>query len=546
MKLILLSVFIVIASLLGTFDPAFAQKVAANEPTNNQTNAQNQNTYVSATDQDLAIKSIVLIPTTDNVGGIYAKPLDEELRKVLNDDKQWSLAEFPKDFKIQADLLDEHPEDIKKILQLGKAEAALTSKFIKGPHGISLVLTLFIGREGLPLLQESLTNYKGFDINDIKLQAAKLFTNLKNRMPFRATILSRRGQQVTLNLGSNYGLKPEGRVSIVQIIKINRHPKLKFMVSTDKEVLGRIKLFKVEPYLSFGYVELEKEPGVIAVGSKVMPDEFVKYGLPVTTPSGKVLQDITQRPDKDVAFGDEPKEWTPEPTPQFGKVELLAGFSSYTQNANLKPAGSVNGSSNLAPNVVIRGEIWLNPEWFVGVSLRQSIFSLDNNLPSSSPGKLNMSLSQYSVNGGYNFLLTNDFFGPRIRLNAGFSSTDFKVDDSTPTAFTSMKYSGLLLGLEGQFPLSDQLPIDLGGKFDLYINPNLSESTSSGNSSDTKINAFSFFMDYRLKTRFKIRGELLFENYSTDFSGPGQRISNSASSISHKMTTLMGGIQYLF
>ncbi len=81
------------------------------------------------------------------------------------------------------------------------------------------------------------------------------------------------------------------------------------MISTEKEVLGRVKLFKVEPYLSFGYVEMEKDPGVIAVGSKVMPDEFVKYSVPVTTPSGKILQDITTRPDKDVAFGDEPKEW---------------------------------------------------------------------------------------------------------------------------------------------------------------------------------------------------------------------------------------------
>ncbi|MDG0814839.1 outer membrane beta-barrel protein [Bdellovibrio svalbardensis] len=540
MKSFLLSFSLVLSSI---FMPLHLVQAQAKNPTGGQTNA--QNTYISAVDQDLAIKSLVLVPTTDNVGGIYAKPIDEELRKLLNDDKQWSLSEFPKDLKIKSELLDEHPEDVKKILQAGASEAALTSKLIKGPRGISITLTLFVGREGLPLLQENIADYKGFEIGDIKSQVANLFMNLKNRMPFRATILSRRGQQVTLNLGSNYGLKSGNRVSVVQIIKINRHPKLNFMVSTDKEVLGRVKLFKVEPYLSFGYVELEKESGVIAVGSKVMPDEFVKYSLPVTTPSGKVMQDITQRPDKDVAFGDEPKEWVPESAPQFGKVELMAGFSNYTQNAKLQTAGSISGSNNLSPNILVRAELWINPEWFVGVNLRQSVFSIDNGYSGSSPGKLNMSVSQYGVNGGYNFLLSNDFFGPKIRLNAGFSSTDFKVDDSTPTAFTSMKYSGLLLGIEGQFPLSDELPIDLGGKFDLYVNPSLSESKSSGASSSNTINAFSFFMDYRLKTRFKIRGELLFENYSSSFSGAGQR-SDPASSISHKMTTLMGGIQYLF
>ncbi len=48
-----------------------------------------------------------------------------------------------------------------------------------------------------------------------------------------------------------------------------------------------------------------------------------------------------------------------------------------------------------------------------------------------------------------------------------------------------------------------------------------------------------------MKTRFKIRGELLFENYASDFSGAGSR-SPTTSGTSHKMTTLMGGVQYLF
>ena len=139
MKSFFLSFAIVMISFFTVFHPASAQ-----------TNA--QNTYVSAIDQDLAIKSIVLVPATDNVGGIYAKPIDEELHKVLNDDKQWSLTEFPKGLQIKSELLDEHPEDVKKILQAGKSEAALTTKLIKGPRGISITMTLYVGRDGLPLL----------------------------------------------------------------------------------------------------------------------------------------------------------------------------------------------------------------------------------------------------------------------------------------------------------------------------------------------------------------------------------------------------------
>ncbi|NUN06431.1 MAG: hypothetical protein HUU57_11790 [Bdellovibrio sp.] len=508
-----------------------------------QTNA--QNTYFSAIDQDLAIKSIVLVPITDNVGGIYSRPAEEEVRKLLNEDKQWSLSNYPTDLQIKTELLDERPEDVKVILQNTQSEAALATRIIRGPRGISITMTLFVGRDGLPLLQESLNDFKGFETAEIRSEVRKMFENIKYRMPFRATILSRRGQQVTLNLGGNYGLKNDSRVSIVQIVKVNRHPKLNILVSTEKEVLGRVKLFKVEPYMSFGYIEMEKDPGVIAVGSKVMPDEFVKYSLPVTTPSGKILQDITTRPDKDVAFGEEPQEWLPTMPPQYGKVELMAGLANYTQNANLQTAGSISGSDNLTPNIMVRGEIWLNPEWYVGAQLRQAVMSVQNNLAGSSPGKLNVAMGQYAVNFGYNFLLTSDYFGPKLQVGAGYMNTNFSTDDSTPTAFTTMRYGGLLLSLAGQFPLSEEIPVDIGGKFDFFMDPSLSENKSSGGSSSNKINSFSFFVDYKMKTRFKIRGELMLENYSSDFSGTGQR-TDPASSASHRMTTLMGGVQYLF
>lgn len=505
-----------------------------------------QNVFVSNTDQDLSIRSVVIVPTVDNVSGIYSKPVEDELKQLLNEDKQWSLEKFAAELStIKSTNLDERPEDVKAIMKATKGDAVLTSKVIKGPRGLSITLTLFVGREGLPLLQESLDNFKGFDTAQVRSEVRKLFENLKYRMPFRATVLSRRGQQVTINLGSNYGLKPESRVSVVQIVKINRHPKLHFMISTEREVLGRVKLFKVEPYLSFGYVEMEKDPGVITVGSKILPDEFVKYSVPVTTPSGKVMQDLSTRPDKDVAFGDDPQEWLPERPPQFGRVDLMAGFSSYTQNATLQTAGSISGSQSLAPNILVRGEMWINPQWYISALLRQGVFQIDNGLQGSSPGNLNMALSQYSVGTGYNFLLTNDFFGPKIQLGAGYVNTDFTIDDSTPTAFTKMKYGGLVLTLAGQFPLSEELPIDLGAKFDFYVNESLSENIKSGDSSSSTINSFSFFVDYRLRTRFKIRGEILLEQFSTDFNGAGER-TDPASSTSHKLTTVMGGIQYLF
>ncbi len=507
-----------------------------------QTNS--QNTFVSAVDQDLNIKSVVLVPTTDNVGGIYSRAVDEHLTELINRDQQWSLTKFPANVSVKSELLDETPADVKKLLSTSNAEALLSTKIIKGPKGMSITMTLFVGREGLPLLQETLKDYQGFDIADVRSEVQRLFESVKNRMPFRGTVLSRRGQQVTINLGSAYGLKPGMNVSVVQIIKVNRHPKLKIMVGTEKEVLGRIQLFKVENSLSFGSVVMEKDPGVVTVGAKIFPEEYVKYAAPVITPGGKLLQDLSTRPDKEVAFGESPQEWRPEPPPQFGKIELLAGISSFSQNTTLTGAGSFDGSSSFVPNVAVRGEMWLNSSWYVGFGLRQAVFSIDNGLAGSTPSKLNGSLSQYGVNAGYNILLTNDFFGPKLQLNAGYLSSTFSIDDSTPIAVTRAQYGGLVVGFAGQFPISEMVPIDLGAKFDFYLNPSLSENKSSGSSSN-RINSFGFFMDYKLREKFKIRGELLFDYFSSDFSGTGSR-PDPATSSSYKMTTLMGGVQWLF
>lgn len=507
-----------------------------------QTNS--QNSFVSAIDQDLNLKKVILLPVADNVSGIYAKPVEEELQNQINADLQWSLVKAPT-ANIDIFQLEDSPQQVAQLLKSAGAEGLLLARMTKGPNGINGALTLFVGRDGLPLVQENLVNYKGFDIADVRTEFRRMYTQIKTRLPYKGVILSRRGQQVTLSLGSSYGLRPNMNVTVLQIVKLNRHPKLKFMVSNEKEVLGRVQLSKVEEHLSFGNIVFEREPGVVAVGAKILPEEFVKYSSPVTTPDGKILQSISERQDKEVAFGSSPQEWVPESPPQYGKIAVLAGLSNYDQNTTYQAGGSISGTNGLAPNIMVRGELWVNPNWFVGFGLRQSVFSVSNDLATSTPSKLNMSLGQYQVNAGYNFLMSNDFFGPKLQVSGGFNNTNFRIDDSTPQAFSSMNYSGFVLGLAGQFPLSEEVPVDLGANFNYWMSAGLNENNSSGSSSNT-VNSFGFFLDYRMRTKFKLRGELDFEYYNSNFSGGTPSRLNPASGTSHKITTLLLGVEYLF
>lgn len=503
-----------------------------------------QPVFVSKADEDLSVKAVTVGTFTDNMSNIYARPLTEYAREKIAKDPQWALMDFPtKGVKVEA--LEDRPNDVKKILTETKADALLTGRLVKGPSGFAMTLILFVGPSGQPLLIEESTEAERFDLEHLKLRFDEAFAKMRGKMPYRGILLSRRGQEVTFNIGKNAGLHDGSEVSVIQILKVNRHPKKHFMISTDREILGKIRVFKADDELSFGHVIFEKEAGLVTVGMKVLPDEVVRYNEPVVTADGKAVEDLSNRPDKPVAFGEKPVEWLPEPPPQYGRVQALAGFGQYNQSVALQTAGGTDGSNSLAPTLGVSLEGWLNTEWFIGFDLRQSAFSINNALSGSSPSTLDVSLSKYDVSFGYNFLLSPDFFGPKLQLSGGIGKFSSRVTDSTPTLFSSMDYGGTFLGFLFNTPLGDDGGLDMGVRLRYFIAPGVSESVSSGNTKSVSASDFAFLVGKRVRRNFRYVGELNFENYVSDFSGSGAR-TDPASGISHKFTTLLLGLEYAF
>lgn len=507
-----------------------------------QTRAQSNSAFVSAADQDLTIKTVTAVPFTDNIKGIYANPIYKKFQDLLSNDKMWSYQALPETTVAPLDL-DENPAAVKGFLASTKAQGLFSFRVTKGPKGLNGRLMFFVGNSGQPLLQEELTDYQRFEIADLEKEVQRMYERIKSRLPYRGMILSRRGQDVTINLGYKNGLKNNDEISVIQILKVNRHPKLKFMVNTEKEILGKIKVYKTDEYLSFAYVTYEKEAGTVQPTSKLLPQEFIQYAEPVVQ-NGQVIPGLENRKDRELSYGDNPREWLPQEAPQYGRIALLAGLGSYNISTNLS-TGSIDASTSFAPEIAVKGELWISSEWNILYNIRQSVFSVSNPLAGSTPGNLNMSLSSYGVMGAYNFLMSEDFFGPKIQLSAGYATYNSHSDQSTPLAFTNMNYGGLAFGLLGQFPLTAEVPMDLGAQFNMFLSPGMSESTSSGDSSKSTINQFGFFGVYHLKSRFKIRGEINFEYYSSDFSGTGAG-THTSTSTTQKLTSFMGGIEYLF
>ena len=164
-------------------------------------------------------------------------------------------------------------------------------------------MSLFLTRDGLLFSEYNKRNLKQFELNQVKDEVRKQLQEIVKKIPYQGLVLSRTKNRVTINLGKRDGVSKEQILSVIQVIKMNRHPKFKFIIDTEKEILGKVRLLKVDDSLSFGKIVTEKEPG--AISKKMQKSrglDFVSYGDSNSLGTG-VEGDLMDRPDSLLSFG---------------------------------------------------------------------------------------------------------------------------------------------------------------------------------------------------------------------------------------------------
>ena len=256
---------------------------------------------------------------------------------------------------------------------------------------------------------------------------------------------------------------------------------------------------------------------------------------------------LEDRSDSDVTFGKNPGEWIPVQPPTFGQVGIKLGFGTFRNNVSLASAGNLTASSSLYPSIGLFGEIWLNPTWIIRGDIFQGIATTSNPRSGSSPSEINNQISKYAIAVGHNFLLHDDFFGPKLQLRGGISSYRAYADASTPLAFTTVSYSGLVLGVLGTLPVTKDKRWSLGAGLNMTFMTKLSESPgSSGSGAENSITDFNVYGEHRIRPNLNVIAGMDFSLYSTSFSGGTRPDGDTASTLSQRHTVLNAGIAYLF
>ncbi len=495
-------------------------------------------TYHSEVDDLVTLRSISVLPIFDNLRGIYARPIEDSLVERLKKNHVMEYSESKSAGPISTpDELEENVAALRQVLAGSTSDAVIAGSVIKGPSGVSMKFSMFLRKDEKLFAQEQESEIQSFDLASLIKKSEVMIDRLLKKIPYQGVILSRQNNRVTINLGTADGITTDQILSVIQVIKLNRHPRFNFLVNAEKEILGKVKILKVDDTLSFGVVITEREVGAIQANAKIENQAMVTYAEVTALSTEEGLDGLAQRPDGQIAFGKNPGEWVPMKQPTFGAVGARLGLGQYTEN--VKSTTSLESSSPFYPSFIIDAEIWMTPKWTMHATAKQGIITTDN--PSGgSPSDLAHSLSSYELLFGYTLRLGSAFNAPKAEFLFGFSTYRLYVDDTDDEAITTKQYGGLKLGLGGSYPMPNRSPYSLGANLYLIYNPKLSEDPNSSGNSNNQVNQFGFFVDRQMAMNLKARFNLDFELYSSDFSG------GTVTSSSQKHTVLSGGVYYLF
>lgn len=507
----------------------------------------NSRTLVSADDDLVTIRSISVLPVSDNLQGIYSRPLENFLIERVKKDHHWDYVQANTvGVILSPQEMEQEPAKVRELALGVKADALLAAKITKGPSGISLRLDLFLARDGLLFAQAESNQLQQFDVKSIEEHAGQLWSRIKSELPYQGRVLSREGTRVTVNFGRLDGITADTMVNAVQILKLKRHPKFNFVVGSEKEIIGKIKILKVDDTLSFGRIILEKEKGAISKDTKLAGLDSVSYPEASSLSASDSGGDPLTRADSSVSFGKNPSAWVPKNPPTFGQVGARLGLGQYAGNISLEGVGSLNTSNGLYPSVTLDGELWITPEWSAHARLTQGIIPVSNPRSGSSPNELSQSQTETELLLGYTFHSGASVWDAKVLALFGLATYRLYTDDSSPRGVTTMDFSGFKFGAKGSVPVTPDQEWSAGAYIFFHLNPTMKESpVSSGDDNDATINQFGITTGRRLSEHLRAEASLDFSIYSAKFSGSGSR-AEPATSASHRHTGLTAGIYYMF
>jgi len=503
--------------------------------------------FISSDDEDITLQSIVVTKGKDNVQNIYANPLSDYIKSLIEQDHFLDLTNYSSDETLDINELRAKPQLASEFIKKNNTDGVIHLQVTKGPMGLLLELGLFTKKSGLLwAYAENLVKDK-LDLENTKKMIATMHAQVMNQIPYQGLILSRNGGRVTINRGFLSNMKIDQDVDVIQVIGVKRHPQFQFITHVQKEIIGKVRVTKIDENISFGYLLFEKEPQAIQAGLKVLIREPIYYPDLATSKNEDVVDHILSRADGQVMMRGDSSEWLPLNTPAFGRAHVLFGMGQFSSSTNLVTEGGQQGSTIMAFNAQVDTDLWITRKWYIHAGINQGSAQINNPLTGSTPSKINYSMQELKTALGYDFEISPSLYGPRIQALLGYTQFSATATESSPTTYTSTIFSGLGFGLSGYMPWHEEnSKWGFGAELWFHLTPNVTESpVTSGSPKQTQIIELSGSAQYLWRPDISWIGKISYDTFNSSFSGAGTR-PQIATSSDLSWVRFNAGMEYLF
>jgi len=498
--------------------------------------------YLSPLDQDLTIEKVTYLPGKDNVKGIYSKVVDKVVENYIKDNHHWEFVPpFTRESSIEPESLVGHPDLVLSFSKNTGADAILTSEVRKNPSGLELLVFMFSSRSG-KLISEERVQKISDDTQAVEKATQGLVGKINRNLPYDGMILSRIDNRVTVNFGTKDGINVGEVFPVFKIISGVRHPKRDFLISTKKAILGQIRIVKADSYLSFADITSEVDFGSIQKAAKVS-------GKNRSEPEKTQWTDTYTPPEILISENDQPigagsKEWVPAQPATFGRLGVRLGLGHFNNNLKLSSGRNQTIKAPLYPKIELEGEMWISSKWFINGHISQGI-AFSKNTTGNEPSTLNSTLSLYRITGGYNFLLGQDFFGPRVSIETGISFYNFFMDQASRASLSSITYTSLPIGISAYTPIGANREWGVGGIVYFHLFPSLRTKPYEGEGRNS-INQIVIYGVKKWSEILNIRFGLETMVFSSEISEVNSPLTETTQNMSQRHILGLLGIDYFF
>lgn len=488
-------------------------------------------------DHRYAIRTVGFLREWDNVDGIFSDSVTRAYRDYFSHQSRFLLQDLSKadtlllGSRIPYSKLIDDPDILAQVARVTRSQTLIRTRIRKESDTYHVSIAWIHEPDAALLASEKFDLPEPRDGNRIgESELASRFKEALDKMvariPWLGTVTGRDNRSVTIDIGSDTGLRAGDALVVGSIEAAKVHPLFKEIVGWKLVPTGRLRVDQVDSRMAFCHID-EEEPG-----RQVLPEQKVMQVLRAETPDKVKGSSVGEGASTDVA-------------PQDDEIRLgWLGFGldsgQFSRTYSTQTAGQTRSGSAFMGGALVNGQIWLTPQWFAEGSLGYNGWHYGSgSTQMASGGDIDV-----NVAGGYSYLLNGDILGPKVWGKVGFRSSSFDYIESSAALTTPINFQTWYLGMGTDLPIRDGYWAFLN--FDYGVFNSATESTNLSGSGQGGANiALTVGGYYRFTPHLTFKLTLDYDYQSEDYqSAPNATILNPT--ISQTQISIVPAILYYF